>query len=224
MEGEIPAYTIIDLKDESTDKPLEIKKEVAPDKKGFNFQNNIYVLDDKSDSFNDIDYRWDIINLFLNDKTKKKNMIYYASLPEQLLCAAYIPFNYKSYDMNMKYLTLNESINDKIYYNVFQNFPVKNTDESENDYNNRVDKFKASLDNVLQNSLKSLDDPNKVYNNLNLTYMIIVCCLLWGIIIMFLLKFLYYYYYNLYGLIIISITIVILLFGIIWKMINIMRS
>lgn len=185
-----------------------------------NFQSSIYVLDDRSNTFNDIDYRWGLVNYYFN--TNRINMesvgtygSVYTLLPEYLLAAAYIPFNHKYYDLNFNYLTLNDTLVNDYYTKVYENTPEIAD----------VSLFKLNtLDTNLKDTIKSLNDREKIYNKLNFLPVIIVCCLVWFVIIMFLLKILYYYYYEYYGMIIISMSISLLIFGVIWKMIHIMRS
>jgi hypothetical protein len=184
-----------------------------------NFQSSIYVLDDKSDTYNEIDYRWRLIKYYfqnrINDSTINSYGVAYTLLPEYLMAGAYLPFNHKYYDLNFNYLTLKDTLNDDYYTNVYKK-DLQDID--------KLILFKEKLDITLRDILKELDNTSKIYNKINFIPVIVVCCLVWFIIIMFLLKVLYYYYYQYYGMIIIVMSISLLIFGVIWKMIYIMRS
>ena len=189
----------------------------------YNFQSSIYVLDDKNDAFNDIDYRWKLMNYYfntnkINDDSIDTYGIAYSLIPEYLMAAAYLPFNYKNYDMNFNYLTLQDKMIDDYYERIYTDSVLK--DEG----GDNITMLKQKLDVKLNNTLKNLNDSRKIYNNINFVPLIVVCCLVWFIIIMFLLKILYYYYYEYYGMIIMIVSIGLLIFGVIWKMIYIMRS
>lgn len=192
-----------------------------------NFMNsNLYLLYQDE---NELKQRTNIIyDAYQRNKSdvviNTSNIAIYATLPEKLMPAAYIPFfqsaGSEAAQANYNLLTLDDNIPDDYIRRTYYAFPDNSTDI---DYMINKKKLKDGLRDLLHDQIKNLNDPVKTYNNFSLRTMIIFVCILWFIIIITFLKIIHYYYSEYYSIIIIILTILMLVSAVVWKMSNILR-
>ena len=156
--------------------------------------------------------------LKINKEYNEKYFNTFGIIPLELLPASYIPFNYKNYDINLDRLKKGDIFTEEDYKRVFL------------DYNKHPDlpNTKYVTDTHLKEYLVSclkdnLNNPKKIFNAYSVTTMVIILLILWFFIIIMLLYILFYYYRDIYEYILLFITIILVLFAIIWKMIYILN-
>lgn len=161
-------------------------------------------------------------NVLPNQKINKENNEKYFNtfgiIPLELLPASYIPFNYKNYDINLDRLKKGDIFFEEDYKKVFLDYHIK-PDPLNQTYITETD-----LKNYLVFCLKEkLNNPKSIFNAYSVTTMVIILLILWFFVIIMLLYILFYYYRDIYSYILLFITIILVLFAIIWKMIYILN-
>lgn len=175
----------------------------------YEFHPYIYMLkhNDKDDQLS-YDIRYDIINNYIKNINDNNDSVYiYGMLPIDLMPAAYIPFRYNNLDLNFNILTNGNSISNDNYIHVFNGVTTENVEES-----------KTKLKEILRNCLANkLNNSLSIFNSFNINAMIVITIILWSIIFVVFMKFFHYYYSNIYSYILFIFVILLLLFGIMWK-------
>jgi len=177
----------------------------------FEFGSNIFMLQNiNEDKQKQYETRYDIIS---NNMSKEKinddnDSIYiYGMLPIELMPAAYIPFRFDNMDFNFNILTENKVLED--YLASFK---------GEINSHNLIE-FKQNLKKILENCLTNrIYNPLSIFNSFNINIMIIFTAILWSITIIVIMKFLHYYYNDIYSYILFVFMILLLIFGVVWKM------
>ena len=152
-------------------------------------------------------------------KDKKKYFDIFGIIPLELIPASYLPFNYKNYDMNLDRLKNGNKFFEDDYKEVFFDYDKTQAVLETTNYIDEND-----LKEYLMLCLKDkLNNPKSIFNAYSINTMAIILIILWFFIISMLLYILFYYYRDIYTYILLFITVILVLFAIIWKMIYILN-
>lgn len=154
----------------------------------------------------------------INKEYNEKYFNIFGFIPLELIPASYIPFNYKNYDINLDRLKKGDIFFEEDYKRVFLDYN-KHPDPGNEKYVSE-EELKKYLVFCLKDKL---NNPKSIFNAYSVTTMTIILLILWFLIIIMLLYILFYYYREIYSYILLFITIILVLFAIIWKMIYILN-
>ena len=140
-------------------------------------------------------------------------------IPLELIPAAYIPFNYKNYEMNLDRLTKGDIFYEDDYKKIFIDYH-KYPDPGNTKYFNEKVGLKGYLESCLKDKLNS---PKAIYIAFSVIPMTVIVFLIWLTVIVMMLYILFYYYRNVYSYILVFIIVLLVLIAIVWKMIYILN-
>ena len=140
-------------------------------------------------------------------------------IPLELIPAAYIPFNYKNYEMNLDRLTKGDIFYEDDYKKIFIDYH-KYPDPGNTKYFNEKVGLKGYLESCLKDKLNS---PKAIYNAFSVIPMTVIVFLIWLTVIVMMLYILFYYDRNVYSYILVFIIVLLVLIAIVWKMIYILN-
>ena len=165
----------------------------------------MYMLKKEKEDIND-QYNYRLIsNIFLNEDNFKANNKYYIYIfglfPCRYIPSAYIPLNYKNLMQNINRINPTHTVLSNIF--------------------NKTD---SEIAKELQNKIKQFINKDAVYNNLNISKFAIILLFFWSIILLLFNYILLYYYRSSFNYILASILFILLLFSIIWKIIDTVQN